>query len=104
LERVHELQATFGDGQEAPDWNSLLALADQVTLAADQTAWWDVKGRSSRLDREQNLGGYIGAAWYQAPSAVWTPLLPWLIWGMSTHVGKNAVKGSGWYSLVNGDR
>lgn len=105
LERVNELQRTFGHAMEPPPWQELLALADQVTLSQDDTGWWDVQGRSSRLEREQQLGGFIGQATYTAPPEVWPPLLPWLIWGMSTHVGKNAVKGSGWYSLrVSGER
>lgn len=99
LERVHELQRAFGGEEPEIDWHGLLALADQVTLVEDDTAWWDLQGRSSRLGREQQLGGFIGLAWYAAPIQTWKPLLPWLIWGMSTHVGKNAVKGSGWYSL-----
>lgn len=103
LERVNELQRTFGGATEPPPWQELLALADQVTLARDETHWWDVQGRSSRLEREQQLGGFIGQATYSAPPEVWPPLLPWLIWGMSTHVGKNAVKGSGWYSVRMGD-
>lgn len=104
LERVNELQRTFGQAGEPPPWQELLALADQVTLAQDDTGWWDVQGRSSRLEREQQLGGFIGLATYTAAAEVWPLLLPWLIWGMSTHVGKNAVKGSGWYSLRAGDR
>ncbi|MCS6843462.1 MAG: CRISPR system precrRNA processing endoribonuclease RAMP protein Cas6 [Caldilineales bacterium] len=104
LERVHELQATFGRGAEPPDWHTLRGLAERVTLVEDHTHWWDVKGHSQRLQREQNLGGYVGLARYQADTDVWRPLLPWLVWGMSTHVGKNAVKGSGWYTMVTGDR
>lgn len=104
VERVNELQRTFGQATEPLPWQELLALADQVALAEDNTGWWDVQGRSSRLEREQQLGGFIGRATYSAPPEVWPPLLPWLIWGMSTHVGKNAVKGSGWYSLSVSDK
>lgn len=104
LERVHELQVAFGGGAESPDWHGLLALAEQVTLVENRTQWWDVKGHSQRLQREQALGGYVGLAHYEADPVVWRPLLPWLVWGMSTHVGKNAVKGSGWYTMVIGDR
>ncbi len=104
LERVNELQRTFGQAAEPPPWQELLALADQVTLSQDETGWWDVQGRSSRLERQQQLGGFVGLATYTAPPELWPPLLPWLIWGMSTHVGKNAVKGSGWYSLRVGDK
>ncbi len=100
VERVYELQRTFGnDKGEPPAWNDLLALADQVDLVQDTTYWWDLRGHSSRLGRTQEIGGYIGEAWYQAEAAIWAPLLPWLVWGMSTHVGKNAVKGSGWYTV-----
>ncbi len=104
LERVNELQRTFGQAAEPPAWQDLLALADQVQLLCNEAPWWDVQGRSSRLEREQQLGGFIGLATYTAPPDVWTPLLPWLVWGMSTHVGKNAVKGSGWFDLRVGDR
>jgi hypothetical protein len=103
LERVNELQRTFGQATEPPPWPELLALADQVKLVRNQAPWWDVQGRSSRLDREQQLGGFVGVADYAAPPDAWPALLPWLIWGLSTHVGKNAVKGSGWYSLSVGD-
>ncbi|MEZ4861183.1 MAG: CRISPR system precrRNA processing endoribonuclease RAMP protein Cas6 [Caldilineaceae bacterium] len=75
--------------------------ADQVHLVADQTHWWDVKGYSSRLGRQQVLGGYIGRATYHAPD--WRPLLPWLLWGQSTHVGKNVVKGCGVYRVAGGE-
>ena len=105
LERVHELQRTFGGSEPDIDWHGLLALADQVALVEDRTTWWDLQGHSSRLQREQQIGGFIGQAVYRAAGDTWAPLLPWLVWGMSTHVGKNAVKGSGWYSLsVNSER
>lgn len=102
VERVNELQRTFGLADQPPDWQALLALADQVTLEQDSTGWWDVQGHSSRLEREQQLGGFIGVARYFANPEAWAGLLPWLVWGLSTHVGKNAVKGSGWYRLGEG--
>lgn len=71
--------------------------ADAVQLLDQQTNWWDVKGYSSRLGRQQVIGGLVGRAHYQA--ANWLPLLPWLLWGVSTHVGKNIVKGCGIYRL-----
>lgn len=103
VERVNELQRAFGGAEQAPDWQELLALADQVTLTQDNTGWWDVQGHSSRLEREQQLGGFVGSAIYEADPALWPSLLPWLVWGLSTHVGKNAVKGSGWYRLTEGN-
>ena len=105
LERVHELQRTFGASEPQIDWHGLLALAGEVELVEDRTIWWDLQGHSSRLQRPQQIGGYIGQAAYRTGSETWEMLLPWLVWGVSTHVGKNAVKGSGWYSLaVTGNR
>lgn len=103
VQRVLDLSSQFGDGRptfqgEAVELKrDLYPFADQVQLVRDATRWWDVKGFSSRLERPQVLGGLIGRAVYQAPD--WRPLLPWLLWGTSTHVGKNAVKGCGMIRL-----
>jgi hypothetical protein len=101
--RVLDLCAQHGGGRPLVD-NQPLELkrdiypfADQVQLLADNTHWWDLKGYSARLDRAQVLGGFVGRATYYAPD--WRPLLPWLLWGMSTHVGKNIVKGCGIYDF-----
>lgn len=98
IDRVSALRCQYaGDppldtGEKA----RVLALADHVSLAQDDTRWWDVRGHSSRLDREQPLGGFVGRAVYRADDpAVWPPLLPWLLWGQCTQVGKNTVKGCG---------
>jgi len=78
--------------------SDLYPAADTVQLVRDETHWWDLKGYSSRLGRGQVLGGFVGRAVYSAPD--WRPLLPWLLWGVSTHVGKNVVKGCGIYRLA----
>ena len=106
LDRVSALRHQFAD--EAPlareEKARLLSLADRVRLASDETRWWDVKGRSTRLGRPQPLGGFVGRAVYQAEAPhVWGLLLPWLLWGQSTQVGKNVVKGCGWYRMGNGE-
>jgi hypothetical protein len=101
--RVLDLCAQYGGGrptladQPLELKRDLYPYADQVQLVDDQSRWWDVKGYSGRLDRQQMLGGLVGHARYRA--ADWRPLLPWLLWGMSTHVGKNIVKGCGIYRL-----
>lgn len=104
--RILDLASQHGQGRPTIDGapvvlkRDIYPYADQVHLVADQTHWWDVKGYSSRLGRRQVLGGYIGRATYHAPD--WRPLLPWLLWGQSTHVGKNVVKGCGVYRVVAG--
>ncbi|MBX2999930.1 MAG: CRISPR system precrRNA processing endoribonuclease RAMP protein Cas6 [Caldilineaceae bacterium] len=97
--RLLDLCAQHGEGRPTVDGrpimlkSDLFPAANTVTLVEDGTRWWDVKGYSKRIEREQLLGGLIGDVIYHAPD--WRPLLPWLLWGMSTQVGKNVVKGCG---------
>jgi len=77
--------------------HTALPLARQVTLLADHTHWWDVHGFSSRLGREQPLGGLVGEVLLTGQAL--EPLLPLLLWGEVVQVGKNVVKGLGWYSV-----
>jgi len=76
----------------------LLPLAASVTVVEDQTRWWDVKGYSSRLNKPHYLGGLVGDV--TLASDEWTTLLPYLLWGQSIQLGKNVVKGGGWYQFV----
>jgi hypothetical protein len=105
--RLLDLAAQHGGGRPTINGEAfalrgdLYQYADQVELVADHTQWWDAKGHSSRLGRQQVLGGFVGHATYHAPD--WRPLLPWLLWGQSTHVGKNIVKGCGIYQVVGGE-
>ena len=43
------------------------------------------------------ISGLIGRVRWEGEVA---PLLPWLLWGSVLHVGKNAVKGSGYYRVI----
>jgi len=101
LERLEALSTLYGGGP--PDWDkdALLALADEVRLVEDRTRWVDIRSFSRRLGRTTPVGGFLGEAVYEAED--WRPLLPWLIWGTMTHVGKDAVKGNGWYELRVGE-
>ncbi|MGQ9667689.1 MAG: CRISPR system precrRNA processing endoribonuclease RAMP protein Cas6 [Anaerolineae bacterium] len=99
LDRVSMLAHQFSSAEPLPlqGKGELLNAAQNAHLVADHTTWWDVKGYSSRLGRSQPIGGFIGQAVYYCDD--WSPLLPWLLWGTQAHVGKNAVKGNGWYQL-----
>jgi hypothetical protein len=97
FERVRQLCADFGDSAPEVGWDELRRWAEVVELVEDKTRWWDVRGHSRRLGRSQPLGGFVGQAVYEADE--WRPLLPWLLWGVCVHVGKNAVKGGGWIEV-----
>lgn len=100
LDRIGTLRSQFANDPPVSyeEKGAVLAVAEEVELVRDETSWWDVKGLSTRLGRAQPLGGFVGRATYRARD--WQTLLPWLLWGASTHVGKNAVKGEGWYRLA----
>jgi len=77
---------------------SSLPLAEKVQVLQDELTWWDVKGYSSRLKRYHYLGGLVGKVRLLAEN--WEPLLPLLLWGESLQVGKNVVKGGGWFTVA----
>jgi len=105
IERLFALGQHYG---QHPTWyerdalrtyvGELLPLAETVKVVRDELIWWDVKGYSSRLKKYHYLGGLIGEIVLAAPD--WAPLLPLLLWGESVQLGKNVVKGGGWYEIV----
>src|SRR5690606_6696625 len=73
--------------------------AAMVKLIEDHTEWIEVQSGSSRLGRATWISGLVGSVLYSAPHSVWKELLPWLIWGTLTQVGKDVVKGNGVFRL-----
>jgi hypothetical protein len=100
-ERIKSLVENFGGGTVPYAIGELRDRAESVDLVENHTTWVDLKGYSTRLGREQVIGGLVGRATFQTGD--WAPFLPWLIWGTILHAGKNAVKGDGWFALEAGD-
>ena len=96
VDRVEGLAREYGCWGEI-DVKPALTAAEQVELVEDGTVWMDLPSHSSRTRRALPAGGFVGQATYTAPD--WEPLLPWLLWGTLVHVGKNAVKGEGMFTL-----
>ncbi len=91
----------IGDAQRATwDKAGLLALGEQVELVDNQTRWAEVWSYSARQGGKTPIGGLVGQATYRAEAEVWAALLPYLLWGTVTHVGKSAVKGDGWFGVA----
>ena len=103
-QRLHALAQAFaaGDtpGLPGEDPKTLLAHADAITLQADETAWVDQWSPSRRLRRTTPIGGFVGWANWAGERAALRSLLPLLLWGSIVHVGKDTVKGNGWYHLA----
>ena len=99
LFRIDSLGSQFAGepGRDRDEVAYLHHLADQVRLVESETRWHELWSWSGRKERKTPLSGLVGMATYWAED--WGPLLPWLVWGQATQVGKSAVKGNGVYEL-----
>jgi CRISPR-associated endoribonuclease Cas6 len=102
LERCQSLELHYAN-QPTPQplWRDLYfeltESAKNIRLAQNQTRWLHVQSGSRRSNFATSIGGFIGEVVYEG----YLPLFrEWLLWGQSVHVGKNAVKGNGWYEIV----
>ncbi|HHX65978.1 MAG TPA: CRISPR system precrRNA processing endoribonuclease RAMP protein Cas6 [Chloroflexi bacterium] len=82
------------------DYGALLEQTAHVHTVADKTQWVELRSYSTRQQRATPIGGLIGRLTFVADD--WTPYAPWLVWGQFTHIGKDTVKGNGWYRLRAG--
>jgi hypothetical protein len=96
MRRLDDLSIAYGTGPLGLDYHALLACAAAVRVADDRTHWVDVVSYSSRQRRRTPIGGLLGDITFAGDLA---PLRELLAWGALVHVGKNAVKGDGWYSI-----
>ena len=94
--RLDQLAVAYGDGAPLCDRAALTTQLDQLSLADDQTTWVDVVSYSSRSRQRTPIGGLVGQVTLAGDLA---PLRELLVWGSLIHVGKNAVKGDGWYTI-----
>lgn len=99
-QRITEYYAETDTPPSRDEWfalyQALSAIASQVSIVSDVTEWVEVYSGSRRQQRYTPISGLIGRVEWVGPLK---ELLPWLLWGQSLHVGKNAVKGDGWYRL-----
>lgn len=103
LDRLESLAQHFaatpheGTQRSALNYAALVAQARKGRTAQNETFWVELRSYSTRQRRATPIGGLVGRVTFVAED--WAPFLPWLIWGQFTHVGKDAVKGNGWYRL-----
>lgn len=74
----------------------LAETAQKIEMVGCDTRWVRVRSGSRRSNQGKKVSGFVGEVTYCGDL---TPFLPWLIWGQSLQVGKNTVKGDGWYIL-----
>lgn len=102
LDRLESLALHFSSTPLQLDYPALLRTAEGVRTVHDETQWVELRSYSTRQGRATPIGGLMGRVTFWAED--WRPFLPWLLWGQFTHVGKDAVKGNGWYHLAIGPR
>ncbi len=96
MRRLDDLHRSYGGGPLGWDFRDLVAQAERVQVVRDATRWVDVVSYSGRQQRSTPIGGLVGAITFGGDLAGLRELL---VWGMLVHVGKNVVKGDGWYGL-----
>ena len=99
LERLVALAGTFCDTPFDGELKyNLVGQAEAIETVVDETRWVELDSYSTRRRGRTPIGGFVGRATFRGDLA---SFLPWLIWGQFTHVGKNAVKGDGWYRIAD---
>jgi len=98
MRRLDDLCIAYGDGPLNLDFRALLAIAEEAQVVDDRTRWVDVVSVSHRHGRRTPIGGLIGSATFAGDLG---PLRELLIWGSLVHVGRNCVKGDGWYRILS---
>lgn len=98
----HYAEYPIGDAPPTrADWlaaqQQALDIARTLRVAYDETHWAEAFSGSRRTGRVSPISGLVGRVRWEGEVA---PLLQWLLWGATLHVGKNAVKGSGYYRVI----
>jgi hypothetical protein len=102
LERCQALELHYAaDPTPQPIWRErylrLTDAARQVGMMRVETRWIKVRSGSRRTGVSTPIGGFVGDVLYEGNL---TPFHEWLLWGQSLQVGKNTVKGCGWYEIL----
>ncbi|MFQ5858610.1 MAG: CRISPR system precrRNA processing endoribonuclease RAMP protein Cas6 [Anaerolineae bacterium] len=94
--RLRDLTREFTDTPWEFDLRQVMAQAEAVQVVEDRTRWVELDSFSTRRSTSTPMGGLVGQVTFEGALE---PFLPWLVWGEIVHVGKDAVKGNGWYEI-----
>ena len=90
-------QAYAGTPFEQEERMKLIALAESIEIAHDETRWTTVRSYSCRQKKAMFISGLTGKVTYRGDLRA---LLPLLVWGTVIQAGKNTTKGDGVYDIV----
>ena len=94
--RLKQLSAENSDTPLTFDLRTVMAQAEAVRVVQDETRWVELESYSTRLNRATHIGGLIGQVTFEGDLE---PFWDELLWGQFVNVGKDAVKGNGWYQI-----
>lgn len=97
LERIRKVSEEYSDTPLFVPFGELKPLLASVALVQDDTYWRESWSHNRRDGTDKPTGGFMGVARYEGNIA---PLLPYLLMGQGLQVGKNVVKGAGWYEMT----
>ncbi len=97
LDRLEALSRDFSDTKLEVDFSGLVEAAEDVRVVDNRLWWEELSSYSTRQRRNTPTSGLLGTVIVEAED--WSPFWLWLVWGQFVHVGKDAVKGNGWYVL-----
>ncbi len=98
LRRLTDLYRFCCNQELVLGFSGLLKKAEEVWVVQDNTHWVDISSYSNRRRARTPTGGLIGEIIFEGSLKAFLPLV---VWGMLTHVGKNATRGNGWYRIAD---
>ncbi len=96
LGRVRQISELYTDKALFVPFHDLLGDADSVRITHDDTRWQEGWSGSRRDGQMKPTSGFVGTVSYQGD---FTRLLPYILLGQGLQVGKNTMKGCGWYDV-----
>lgn len=100
LERLQSLESYYGRPVSQDIWKirheTLSSIAADIRIRRDETRWIRAYSGSQRVNRLQDVSGFVGSLILEGDIA---PLRPWLLWASLVNIGKNAIKGNGWFEI-----
>jgi hypothetical protein len=100
LERLQALEYHYGQAAPQATWKArhetLGSAAAAVHIRRDETRWIRAYSGSRRANRMQDVSGFVGSVMLEGDVS---PLRLWLLWASLVNIGKNAIKGNGWFEV-----
>jgi hypothetical protein len=97
LGRINSISKAYTDTEIIIPFHELIPLMDSIEMTKNHTQWRESWSHNRMDGTDKPTSGFMGQASYVGNIA---PLLPYILMGQGLQVGKNIVKGSGWYEVV----